>query len=234
MNKKVITILLISFITSSCYAFYKKPSHALVKKTFKSVPPHARCTVLSRDPFICRVDNFLSDEETEHLKQIAAAKLERSRVGVDASGIDDCRTSSSAMFDNQHDAIVQSVVKRGTDMIGFLFGHAEGLQVVHYDTSQEFKPHLDAFEDDEVIKLGNKQRVGTFFIYLNDLASGNGGETEFTQLGLKVTPKKNSAVFWYNTDRDGNNKDPRMLHAGLPPKAGEKWGVNLWILNRPY
>jgi hypothetical protein len=33
-------------------------------------------------------------------------------------------------------------------------------------------------------------------------------------------------------NRDGQ-VDPRVLHAGLPVTEGQKWGMNVWIRERP-
>ena len=35
-----------------------------------------------------------------------------------------------------------------------------------------------------------------------------------------------------NVDAQGQ-PDPRTLHAGRPPTAGEKWLLSVWILDRP-
>ena len=40
------------------------------------------------------------------------------------------------------------------------------------------------------------------------------------------------ALIWYNLDRVGES-DVWTLHAGAPVTAGEKWGMNIWLLERP-
>jgi len=53
--------------------------------------------------------------------------------------------------------------------------------------------------------------------------------------GLRVTPKKGTAVFWYDMTAKGHMKgeiDLWSLHAGCPPLKGEKWGANKWISNK--
>ena len=47
-----------------------------------------------------------------------------------------------------------------------------------------------------------------------------------------VTPVAGNAVVWYNIDRHGT-LDERTLHAGEPVGAGEKWGMNIWLRERP-
>jgi hypothetical protein len=73
------------------------------------------------------------------------------------------------------------------------------------------------------------QRVVTFIIYLND--DYQGGETHFPRLGLSHRGRAGDALYFANTGPDGA-PDPRTLHAGLPPTAGEKWLFSQWIRNR--
>lgn len=40
------------------------------------------------------------------------------------------------------------------------------------------------------------------------------------------------ALYWLNIDRSGR-LDSRTLHAGRPVIAGEKWGCNVWLRQRP-
>ncbi len=74
------------------------------------------------------------------------------------------------------------------------------------------------------------QRVATFFTYLNNVPVDNGGETDFPKIfKLKVRPRKNTAVLWFNIRANGR-EDPRVLHAGLPVQGDlEKWGMNIWV-----
>ena len=50
-----------------------------------------------------------------------------------------------------------------------------------------------------------------------------GGATIFTQLGIRVTPEKNSALFWYNLYKNGEGIVD-TFHGGCPVLMGEKWG----------
>lgn len=50
-----------------------------------------------------------------------------------------------------------------------------------------------------------------------------GGGTVFPRLGVKLTPKKNSAAFWYNLKRNGEGIED-TVHGACPVLMGEKWG----------
>ena len=73
-------------------------------------------------------------------------------------------------------------------------------------------------------------RVVSVLVYLGCAAEG--GETQFTSLGLRVTPTPCAALLWHNFDRKGV-LDRRTLHCGRPVLAGEKWGMNIWFRQRP-
>ena len=48
-----------------------------------------------------------------------------------------------------------------------------------------------------------------------------------------MTPKKGSAVLFYNLLPDGNGDD-LALHAALPCNEGEKWLANFWVWDDVY
>ncbi len=50
-----------------------------------------------------------------------------------------------------------------------------------------------------------------------------GGSTVFSRLGIKVSPEKGSAVFWYNLYRNGEGIED-TIHGACPVLMGEKWG----------
>ena len=59
-----------------------------------------------------------------------------------------------------------------------------------------------------------------------------GGRTVFPKLAMRFPPERGNAVVWYNLDRHGT-PDERTLHAGEPVTEGEKWGMNIWLRERP-
>ena len=165
------------------------------------------------------LENLITDEENAHLRTAAQDKLKRSCVQGDR--IVPERTSSSAILTD--DDVTLRIKQRLAELCNYPVHKFEPLQVVHYKPGQEYKPHHDY--------LGGWQhgkRHVTFFVYLNGEPELEGGETHFPELHLRVKPKRNCALLWYNVHEDGT-EDPRTLHAGLPPTKGEKWGLNVWV-----
>ena len=97
-------------------------------------------------------------------------------------------------------------------------------------------------------------RLCTLLVYLNDSepsamgvqveATFTGGQTMFPEFHAAITPKKGSALFFFNTiERPGStnyytdmflNVDRKLRHAGLPVLTGEKWVANRWVHPRSF
>lgn len=180
--------------------------------------------IINKDPEITLLYNFVSDTESEELKKMAAGKMKRSCVGD--SQVDERRTSSSAMFINGENLLIKTLEERAAKLVGFDSALVE-IQVVHYLPGQQFAPHYD-YLDDPLKQARGTQRIFTLLVYLNEIEPGEGGQTFFPKLNVKIRPKKNSAVLWRNILPNGN-EDERTLHAGLPIESGEKWAVNIWL-----
>lgn len=188
---------------------------------------------LSERPLVVRIYDFLSDAECEHLKAIVGDRLKPSTVQVVGGAPSDTapspqRTSSSAFLRAAEDPVVRDIEQRASKLCAYPLAHFEPLQVLRYQPGQRYSPHHDYFPRASLGRDG--QRHATYFLYLSDDAAG--GETAFPRLGLKVQPLRNSAVFWYNCDERGHELED-TLHAGLPPRSGEKWGCNIWVRERP-
>ena len=74
-------------------------------------------------------------------------------------------------------------------------------------------------------------RLVSVFVYLSGCPKG--GETQFHMLDLAVSPVCGNALIWLNIDKR-NQLDGRTLHSGCPVLEGEKWGMNIWLRQRPH
>ena len=62
---------------------------------------------------------------------------------------------------------------------------------------------------------------------------GQGGETNFPDLGISVPPKRGRAVLWASTfDSAPLSKDKRTRHESLPVVRGMKYAANIWFYHR--
>lgn len=181
-------------------------------------------------------ENFLSEEEMAHIKQQSTPTLRRSKVvGPNMSNLEvPIRTSDGTFFNVGQDRVILGVEQRIAAVTGIPVEHGEGLQVLRYQDTQEYRPHFDFFEpqspdDARKIEFGGN-RTGTMILYLSDVEEG--GSTYFPQLKLSIHPKKGSALWFAYMGKDGA-PDMRSEHAGLPVIRGEKWIATKWLRQRP-
>ena len=176
------------------------------------------------------VDDFLSREECEEVVALIRTQLRPSTISTPPGGEYDkaFRTSRTCDLSDTIPAIARLDTKIA-EAIGFARSMAEPTQGQHYEVGQVFKTHTDFFKPYELEKyvMGDLgQRTWTFMIYLNDPEGG--GETEFPDLGIKVSPKLGRAVVWNNLHASGQGNDATR-HQSLPVTAGTKTIITKWF-----
>jgi len=188
-------------------------------------------------PDIAIYENFLSDEECEFIKAAVDGKMSRSSVvGRNFTNVtSDVRRSYGAFLYVGSHPTVSAIEARVARLTGVPADHGEGLQVLHYEHTDEYQPHFDFFEpgspDEHRMMEAPGNRIGTLIFYLNDVEEG--GSTYFPRLDLAVHPKKGSALWFSYLSEDGV-LDQRTEHAGLPILQGTKWIATKWLRERPY
>ena len=196
---------------------------------------------LAADPGVYRVDtdiaelfavgDFLSQAECERLCAMVDQTARPSslhEVDYD-SGF---RTSYSGDLDPA-DPFVMGIGRRIDDILGVDSSFGEAIQGQRYLPGQQFKPHNDWFYTTEKYWEGERKRGGqrswTTMIFLNDVKKG--GETHFTQIGIKIEPKPGVLLIWNNALPDGRPNEGTM-HAGTPVIEGAKYIVTKWYRTR--
>jgi len=185
---------------------------------------------------IFTIDNFLTEEECDHLAAHIEEHSYRSQVaghGDTASTTTDARTSSTSTLHNT-DPIVAEINARMSQELNIPQENGEELQGQIYQVGQEFKHHHDYFEGDGYINhcLHSGQRTYTVMIYLNHVEEG--GETNFSALeNYSITPKKGMAVVWKNSDGKGT-ENPASIHAGMPVIQGKKIIITKWFREKAW
>jgi hypothetical protein len=197
---------------------------------------HPQRQSLFNGPRIRVIEGFASPAECRWLIHRAKGML-KSALVFDLSGqqvLDPGRTNKGMDFQlTDMDVVIEVIRARIAAATHIPVPVFEPVQVLHYSVGQEFKRHHDFLEpgnphhQEQLQSHG--QRIATFLIYLNE--DFEGGETEFSQIGLRYRGKTGDAIFWANCDMQGR-PDPMTLHAGLPPTSGEKWILSQWIRDR--
>ncbi|WP_341677893.1 2OG-Fe(II) oxygenase [Niveibacterium sp. SC-1] len=197
-----------------------------------------RVSMRVEQPRVMVFDDLLSAQECEQLIADSRAQLRRSTIVDPASGeeaVITARTSEGTSFQRGANPLVARIEARLAALMQAPVEHGEGLQILHYNQSGEYRPHYDYFPPQDsgsarhLAKGG--QRIATLIMYLNDVDAG--GETIFPKIGLSVTPRRGSAVYFEYFNSHGE-VDPATLHGGAPVTRGEKWIATKWLRERPY
>ncbi|CAN6476339.1 unnamed protein product [Victoria cruziana] len=188
---------------------------------------------------------FLSDEECDHIINLAKTNLKRSEVSHDKTGdsyVSKVRTSSGTFLKKEQDGIIERIENRISTWTFLPKENAEPIQVLRYGIGEKYEPHFDYFSDKKNIVWGGHRMV-TVLMYLSNVTKG--GETVFpnaegvtqekddtwsdcARKGLAVKPKKGDAVLFFSLHPDATT-DPASLHASCPVIEGEKWSAPCWI-----
>jgi prolyl 4-hydroxylase len=190
-------------------------------------------------PLIRRVPGAIHPLVLDALIHLAAPLVQRSQIVDAATGearADPMRTSSHiTLGPRQHDHVLEALeccISRFCDLPP---SNSEFPQVLCYRAGEEFRPHVDYFNESGAgtykSLADGGQRAQTVLVYLNDDYSG--GSTCFPRLHLDIRPHRGDMLHFHNLDAQGQgHKD--TLHAGRPVIAGEKWLLSQWLRSESY
>jgi prolyl 4-hydroxylase len=173
-----------------------------------------------RDPVVKK--KFLTDEERAHIMKKAEGSLKVSTVGKSRDVDESVRKSETAWLTGE-DPVVKRVMERCVRHTDRPLRNCEHLQVLRYRPGGYYKPHQDAFMDEN-------KRMYTFILALND--DYEGGETAFPNLDKTYKLEAGDALFFDTLDNYELDTS-KALHGGQPVKSGEKWICNLWVRKHP-
>ena len=160
--------------------------------TFKDDLP-VSLKVLSLTPKVFDIYNFFNRDESARIVDKALKetsdthRMKRSSTGATGYNVNSQRTSENG-FDT-HGKEAQAVKKRCMDILGFdIYQESltDGLQVLRYNKTTAYIPHLDWIDDYQKQQEHNfdsagvgSNRFATILLYMSDLEEGDGGETLF-------------------------------------------------------
>eukprot|EP00927_Polykrikos_kofoidii_P056972 TRINITY_DN51069_c0_g1_i1.p1 TRINITY_DN51069_c0_g1~~TRINITY_DN51069_c0_g1_i1.p1 ORF type:complete len:322 (+),score=53.45 TRINITY_DN51069_c0_g1_i1:67-966(+) len=203
---------------------------------FVQGPDAIQAQTICEDPHMVLYENFVSEEEVQHILKLADGRWEQSKTskgtesqllaskleGENAGSYGEqttssTRTSMSVRLTWAESVVIDRISARVASVTGYDVSFVEPLVLLKYEKGEFFKVHHDG-----------AMRPATVFIYLNDIPEGGGGETLFHNLGFQIKPKAHTALMWYNRAEDGS-ADERMQHEAKPLLAGTKYGINCFV-----
>lgn len=201
-----------------------------------SVPPPA--IDLHAEPLVRAYPRFVTPEVCRWVIERSRGRLARALVYealLKVTTTHESRTNTSACFNLlDTDLVLTLMQRRMSACLGVPLRHFEPMSVLHYAPGEQISEHFD-FVDPNVPDYAAQiaaqgQRIVTFLVYLNDGYAG--GETVFPRLGVSRKGAAAEALHFVNAHADGR-ADVRTLHAGRPPRDGEKWIVSQFVRDRP-
>src|SRR5258706_724641 len=194
---------------------------------------------LHEAPLIRRLPGVIHPLVLDEVINLAAPLGGRSQM-VDArtggARADPMRTSSHVTLGpRQHDHVLEALERCISRVSGVPALNSEFLQILRYQPGEEFRPHVDYFNESgagsyQSLADGG-QRAQTVLMYLND--DYTGGSTCFPALQLDIKARRGDMLHFHNLGADGlGHRD--SLHAGKPVVAGEKWLLSQWIRSESY
>ncbi|KAH7405831.1 hypothetical protein DE146DRAFT_649807 [Phaeosphaeria sp. MPI-PUGE-AT-0046c] len=240
-------ILTLSLLLSAIFQSLPQPwTHTPLQRSYSKLDkPIVSTQILSADPMMLYLHEFVSPSEIQHLLELGAPLFQRSLI-KDGT-VSPARTSESCFLPG-NDSTVSLIKVRAQHFLGGLASDGlEAIQLVRYYPGQKVNLHYDWAKMPKLDRQGRKyNRLASFFVYLQDECTG--GETWFPNVtvpeaarlghkkvklgsegsGISVVANKGSGLFWVNLAEDGRG-DRRTLHAGLPVVEGVKIGMNIWI-----
>ncbi|WP_255987597.1 2OG-Fe(II) oxygenase [Chitinolyticbacter albus] len=212
---------------------YETPRIPMQGSVIKTADRDVKVVMRVEKPVVLVFDNLLSPEECDEMVRLSEKKLKRSAIVDPTTGRDeiiDDRTSFGTFFHVRESEFVAMLDERLSQLMQWPVEKGEGIQILNYQVGGEYKPHYDYFppqdQGSHVHLKNGGQRVSTLIMYLNDVEDG--GETIFPELGLSVTPRKGSAVY-FEYCNSTSQVDPLTLHGGAPVRKGEKWIATKWM-----
>lgn len=192
---------------------------------------------VNEEPKLVVFEDFLQAQEVEQLLLAAQSRLKQALVSAAKSGVESPgRTGRNCWIPHGYNEVIRGLSLRVSEVVGMPLEYAESLQVVHYETNQEYAPHYDAW--DATTERGQRcmahggQRLVTCLLYLNE--PDEGGGTSFPNLDLEIRAKSGRMLLFHNCHKGSALRHQDSLHGGMPVLSGEKWACNFWFREKLY
>lgn len=201
---------------------------------------------LGDQPPIYLIDNFLTARECTALINLAKKKgMKEQKIQFAINGKKqalskknrDVYNSYKAEFVQGENKTISKIEKQIEALTGIPAENGDNVAVACYEKGGYFKPHYDIYPGGD---SWINDRIISVILYLNDVEEG--GETTFPYTGIKVIPKKGTALIFYNIlnmslpQKGKAMKMPKQikldlnsLHHSEPVRKGEKWMAGMGL-----
>ncbi|XP_040073674.1 prolyl 4-hydroxylase subunit alpha-1-like [Ixodes scapularis] len=188
-------------------------------------------------PYIIVMHNVVQDRDIKDMIAFAEPRLQRSMTYTIDKVPSPVRTSSQAWLGDDSAPIANRMNRYLRALVGMGASgsnlDAEPYQLANYGIGGQYLPHNDYLQDALLANTSEYyvhhkagDRVATLMIYMTDVEEG--GATVFPKVGVRLTPRKGDAAFWWNLKSSGEG-DKLTQHAGCPVLYGSKWIANKWF-----
>ncbi|XP_052856488.1 prolyl 4-hydroxylase subunit alpha-3 isoform X3 [Drosophila gunungcola] len=211
----------------NCSALSRKPSRLLCRyntstTAFTRIAP-LKMEELSTDPYMVVFHDVIYDSEIDLIMNSSEFSLSLIDVGQKS----EVRSSKDSFILTTLD---ESLTERVADMTGLNMDMSEAITLINYGIGGHYMLHHDYLNFPQKVRMEKGERIATVLFYLGDVDSG--GDTIFPLININVTPKKGSAVFWYNLHNSGAVNE-KSLHSACPVISGSKYVLTKWINELP-
>lgn len=184
-------------------------------------------------PKIMTISNFISEDDCDHLINLAKPRMKRALVSADKTGVvSQGRTGLNCWIPHKTDSVTLDIGTRIAQILNMPLENAESFQMIYYGITQEYRNHYDGWAYDNSEKSNRNfakggQRLWTALCYLNTVEEGGG--TDFPRLKTSVKAEKGKLVLFQDVYDGRSERHLLSEHAGMPVIKGEKYAFNLWF-----
>eukprot|EP00966_Prymnesium_polylepis_P334511 7389886-Prymnesium_polylepis.1 len=219
---------------------------AMFERALGAFPQYSP-TVLSRDPWVVSLDDFVSETEAERFVA-ACGNLFSSAVNSEGGGSNvdaRVRTSSQCAYTPRpgcaggggasschEDPLLEGVLERIAELTAAPRPNLSIVNLLRYADGERYATHHD---QTHFVRppLAEGARVYTVLMYLS--TPEEGGQTHFPDLNITVEAKKGRALIWPSvTDADPDVAELFTFHEALPVMRGVKHVANVWVHQYDY
>lgn len=88
--------------------------------------------LLSKNPIVCVVENFITQEEIDHLIEAAKPQLKKALVAADKAGVEsEGRTGQNCWIRHSQTKVIEALALRVSRLVGLSLSQAENYQVIY-------------------------------------------------------------------------------------------------------